>query len=96
MRFEHPEILWLLPVVVPALVAFFWWALRERQRLVTQFIEARLLPALTVGGVGRAAEAAHGVCDSRRGAGDCRAGAAAVRFSLGGNKNARAGHRRGD
>ena len=49
MRFEHPEILWLLPVVVPALVAFFWWALRERQRLVTQFIEARLLPALTVG-----------------------------------------------
>ncbi|MCX6895216.1 MAG: VWA domain-containing protein [Verrucomicrobia bacterium] len=49
MRFEHPNILWLLAVVVPALVAFFWWSWRERQRLVTQFIEARLLPALTVG-----------------------------------------------
>ncbi len=49
MRFEHPNILWLLPVVVPALVAFFWWSWRERQRLVTRFIEARLLPALMVG-----------------------------------------------
>lgn len=49
MRFEHPNILWLLLAVVPALVAFFWWAGRERQRLATQFIEARLLPALTVG-----------------------------------------------
>lgn len=49
MRFEHPNILWLLLVVVPALLAFFWWAGRERQRLVAQFIEARLLPELTVG-----------------------------------------------
>ncbi len=49
MRFEHPDILWLLLVVVPALLAFFWWAGRERQRLVAQFIEARLLPELTVG-----------------------------------------------
>ena len=49
MRFEHPNILWLLAVVVPALAAFFWWSWRERQRLVTQFIEARLLPALMVG-----------------------------------------------
>jgi Ca-activated chloride channel family protein len=41
--------LWLLPVVPPALLAFFWWAERKRQQLVTQFIQARLLPSLTVG-----------------------------------------------
>ena len=49
MRFEHPNFLWLLPVIVPALAAFFWWSLRVRQRLMSQFIEARLLPALTAG-----------------------------------------------
>ena len=49
MRFEHTNILWLLPVIVPGLAAFFWWSWRERQRLVTRFIEARLLPALMVG-----------------------------------------------
>ncbi len=49
MRFEHPQILWLLLVLLPALLAFFWWAMRSRQRLLTQFIEARLLSQLTVG-----------------------------------------------
>ena len=49
MRFEHPQILWLLPVLPPALLAFFWWAMRSRQRLLVQFIEARLLTQLTVG-----------------------------------------------
>ena len=49
MRFENPNILWLLLVLPPALVAFFWWSWRERQRLVTQFIDARLLPALLSG-----------------------------------------------
>jgi Ca-activated chloride channel family protein len=41
--------LWLLLVLPPALIAFFWWARRKRQTLLTQFIQARLLPALTVG-----------------------------------------------
>ena len=49
MRFEHPNLLWLLLVVPPAMAMFFWWALRSRQRLLSQFIEARLLSQLTVG-----------------------------------------------
>ena len=49
MTFAHPHLLWLLLVVPPALLAFFWWSGRARQRLLTQFIQARLLPGLTVG-----------------------------------------------
>ena len=49
MRFEHPQILWLLLVVPPVLALFFWWAMRVRQRLLAQFIQARLLAGLTVG-----------------------------------------------
>jgi Ca-activated chloride channel family protein len=49
MKFEHPQILWLLLVILPAVAAFFWWAMRSRQRLLEQFIEARLLSQLTVG-----------------------------------------------
>jgi Ca-activated chloride channel family protein len=49
MRFGHPEFLWLLPVVPAALALFFWWGERTRQKLLTQFIAARLLPALTAG-----------------------------------------------
>jgi Ca-activated chloride channel family protein len=49
MRFENPNLLWLLLVLPPALLAFFWWAMRSRQKLLVQFIEARLLSQLTVG-----------------------------------------------
>jgi Ca-activated chloride channel family protein len=49
MQFAHPQLLWLLLVIPPALVGFFWWALRVRQKLLAQFIQARLLSALTVG-----------------------------------------------
>jgi Ca-activated chloride channel family protein len=49
MRFEHKYILWLLLVIPPALAVFFWWALRSRQKLLAQFIHARLLSVLTVG-----------------------------------------------
>ncbi len=49
MTFEHPHLLWLLLVIPPALVALFWWGARRKQQLLTQFIQARLLPALTVG-----------------------------------------------
>jgi len=49
MNFAYPHILGLLLVLPPALVVFFWWAWRERQRLMTQFIQARLLPGLISG-----------------------------------------------
>ena len=49
MNFAHGHILWLLLVFPPALAVFFWWAWRERQRLMTQFIQARLLPGLISG-----------------------------------------------
>src|SRR5271154_567548 len=49
MRFEYPQLLWLLLVIPPALALFFWWTTRVRQRLLTQFVEARLLSQLTAG-----------------------------------------------
>jgi Ca-activated chloride channel family protein len=44
-----PQMLWLLVALVLPLIFFFWWAWRERQRLITQFISARLLAILKVG-----------------------------------------------
>ena len=49
MRFEHPNLLWLLLVIPPVLALFFWWSERARQKLLAQFIESRLLASLTVG-----------------------------------------------
>ncbi len=49
MQFANPHLLWLLLVLPPALTLFFWWAARARQRLLAQFIQTRLLSALTVG-----------------------------------------------
>jgi len=49
MRFEHPHILWLLLVIPPAMILLFWLATRQKQKLLAQFISARLLPALTSG-----------------------------------------------
>ena len=49
MRFEHSNLLWLLLVVPPVLLGFFWWSARVRQRLLTQFVESRLLAQLMVG-----------------------------------------------
>src|SRR5260370_13435183 len=49
MSFANPIILWLLLVIPPAMFAFFWWSWRKRKLLVTQFIQARLLPGLTIG-----------------------------------------------
>jgi len=48
MKFGQPHLLWLL-LVLPALVLFFWWASRQGQRLLAQFIQTRLLSTLTVG-----------------------------------------------
>jgi Ca-activated chloride channel family protein len=49
MRFEHANLLWLLLVIPPGLALFFWWSMRVRQKLLAQFIQARLLGNLVVG-----------------------------------------------
>ena len=49
MQFAHPNILALLLLFPPALIAFFWWSLRKRKDLMSQFIQARLLPGLISG-----------------------------------------------
>ena len=49
MRFEHPNLLWLLLVIPPVLAAFFWWSERVKKKLLTQFVESRLLAQLTTG-----------------------------------------------
>ena len=49
MRFEHPHLLWLLLVIPPGLGVFFWWGERVKQKLLTQFVEPRLLTQLTAG-----------------------------------------------
>jgi Ca-activated chloride channel family protein len=49
MRFEHPHILWLLLVIPPAMILFFLFANRQKQKLLAQFVSARLLPTLTTG-----------------------------------------------
>ena len=49
MIFANPKMLWLLLVIPPALRGLLLVVGRVRQRLLTQFIQARLLPALTVG-----------------------------------------------
>ncbi|MFM1944789.1 MAG: hypothetical protein RI897_3771 [Verrucomicrobiota bacterium] len=48
MRFEHSELLWLAGLVVALLGWFLIWSWRVRQRLMTRFIQARLLDGLTV------------------------------------------------
>jgi Ca-activated chloride channel homolog len=49
MRFEHPQLLWLLLPALPALSGFLWWAWRTKRRLISQFVQSRLLANLTVG-----------------------------------------------
>jgi len=49
MRFEYPQLLWLLPIVIPASIAFFWWTWQTKKRLIGQFVQSRLLANLTVG-----------------------------------------------
>jgi Ca-activated chloride channel family protein len=49
MTFAYPEFLWLAVIVPAALLVFFWWSWRTRQKLMAQFIHTRLLPGLIVG-----------------------------------------------
>ena len=48
MRCEYPDIFWLW-LLLPALALLFWWSERVRRKLLTQFVEARLLATLTAG-----------------------------------------------
>jgi Ca-activated chloride channel family protein len=48
-HFAHPEFLWILLLALPLATALFFWSWRVKQRLIGQFVQARLLPALTVG-----------------------------------------------
>jgi len=48
MHFAHPPALWLLAVTLALLVTFLWWAWRKKEELIARFIQARLLPQLTV------------------------------------------------
>ena len=49
MLFAKPQLLWLLLVIPPALLAFLWWSGRKRQELMTRFIQTRLLTGLVSG-----------------------------------------------
>jgi Ca-activated chloride channel family protein len=49
MRFAQPQVLWILLAVVPALIGFFYWSWRVKQKLILQFVHPRLLSGLTVG-----------------------------------------------
>src|SRR5437016_2962378 len=46
---EHPHLLWLLIPAIPATITFFWWTWRTKRRLISQFVQTRLLANLTVG-----------------------------------------------
>jgi Ca-activated chloride channel family protein len=47
--FAHPQVLWVLLAVVPALLGFLSWSWKVKQKLMRQFVRARLLSSLTVG-----------------------------------------------
>jgi Ca-activated chloride channel family protein len=49
MTFAYPGYLWLLLIIPPTLGLFFWWSATARRKLMTQFIQARLLPGLISG-----------------------------------------------
>jgi Ca-activated chloride channel family protein len=50
MHLANRLLFWsMLLVIVPAMLVFFWWSWRVRQRLMAQFIQTRLLASLTVG-----------------------------------------------
>ena len=47
--FAQPYFLWVMLLAIPALVGFFFWTWRVKQRLISQFVQSRLLANLTVG-----------------------------------------------
>jgi Ca-activated chloride channel family protein len=49
MKLEHPQVLWLAAAVIPALIGLLFWSWRVKQKLIRQFVAARLASSLTVG-----------------------------------------------
>ena len=49
MKFAQPLFLWVLLAALPAAAGLFYWSWRVKQKLILQFIRARLLGNLTVG-----------------------------------------------
>lgn len=49
LRFEHQDVLWALALIIPGLIAFFFWSWRKRRQLIAMFVQSRLLAHLTVG-----------------------------------------------
>jgi Ca-activated chloride channel family protein len=47
--FAKPEFLWVLLLALPLAAGLFYWSWRVKQKLIGQFVQARLLPTLTVG-----------------------------------------------
>jgi Ca-activated chloride channel family protein len=47
--FARPEFLWVLLLALPLAAGLFYWSWRVKQKLIGQFVQARLLPTLTVG-----------------------------------------------
>jgi Ca-activated chloride channel family protein len=49
VRFAQPYFLWVMLLAIPALAGFFFWTWRIKQKLISQFVQSRLLANLTVG-----------------------------------------------
>jgi Ca-activated chloride channel family protein len=49
MHFARIDFLYAALGLIPLLGVFLWWSWRQRQRLITQFVQSRLLAVLTVG-----------------------------------------------
>ena len=47
--FARPEFLWILLAALPLTAGLFYWSWRVKQKLIAQFVQARLLPTLTAG-----------------------------------------------
>ena len=48
-HFAKPEFLWILLLALPLAAAAFYWSWRVKQKLIRQFVQARLFSTLTVG-----------------------------------------------
>ena len=46
--FARPEFLWILLLALPLAAGFFYWSWRVKQKLIGQFVQARLLSTLTL------------------------------------------------
>jgi Ca-activated chloride channel homolog len=49
VRFAQPQFLWVLLAALPATAGLFYWSWRVKQKLIRQFIQARLQASLMVG-----------------------------------------------